>query len=70
MKQKTPLHERLIDLHDKYGDDELARCALQAIDMRNELHKTRWDRARDWALLVLVSGDLLRAAWPEIAKWL
>ena len=70
MRKKPQLDERLRALYDKYEDQEIARCVIQAIDMRDELQRTRWDRARDWTLLVFVSAYFLRLICIEAAKWL
>jgi hypothetical protein len=70
MKPIRKLHERLLDLHDKYDDVEIARCALVAAEMQKELSATRWDRAREWTLLAVIVLWALRVALPEVAKWL
>jgi hypothetical protein len=69
LKPLRKLHERLLDLHDKYGDDELCKCALQAVDMEKELSATRWDRAREWTLLAVIVIWGIRVLWGVTAKW-
>lgn len=61
MTPKPQLYERLLTIHDKYDDPEIARCVILAIEIRDELRRTRWDRFREWALLVLVSAYILHS---------
>jgi hypothetical protein len=70
MTPKPQLHERLSALYGKYQDPELARCALLAVEIRDEMRKTRWDRFREWTLLVMVSAYILRGIVVWAAQWL
>jgi hypothetical protein len=68
LKPKRTLVEMLMDLYDKYEDNEIARCVIRAKEMQDELHRTRFDRIRDWTLLVFAIGYLVHLAWEAFAK--
>jgi len=70
MTPKKPLAVRIAEIAETYQDDGLMRCAIEVIDMHDELRRTRWDRAREWTLLVFVSAYILRTVWIEVAKCL
>lgn len=63
MKQKVQLVDRLQALYDKYEDIEIARAVIQAVEQRDELQKTRWDRIRDWTIIVCIVAYAARVAW-------
>lgn len=69
MKSIRKLHERLLDLHDKYDDVEIAKCAIAAVEMQKELSATRFDRAREWAILAFIGAYIIHGivAWA-VAK--
>lgn len=70
MKPKLQLHERLANLYNQFEDPELARCAIEAKAMRDELIRTRWDRAREWTLLTLIVMYALHTTYPWVISWL
>lgn len=60
MKPKPKLYIRLLDLHDKHGDLEILRCAIQAAEMESAL-KVKWfDRAYEYALVLAVIACVLK----------
>jgi len=70
MKPKKHLATRIADIAETYRDDDLMRCAIEVIGMRDELQRTRWDRAREWTLLAFIGAWGLHTIWAEVAKWL
>jgi hypothetical protein len=70
MTPKPQLYERLLTLHDKYDDPEIARCAILAVEIRDELRRTRWDRAREWTILAFIVAYAVKTITPWVQSWL
>ncbi|MEX3914860.1 hypothetical protein AB4Y43_01250 [Paraburkholderia sp. BR10872] len=70
MKPKRDLVEMLRAVYDKYEDDDIAKCVIRAVEVRDELRRTRWDLAREWTLCAVIVLWILNIVIKEVPKWL